>query len=115
MARCNEFGQGLIPPNTDWPKEETYGLTDQVRRAAVSVPANLAEGVGRGSSKEIARFAKISRGSLYELDTLLELATEFGYSSKDEIESVRTRLTSLIKRVSSFIQYQDDRTSTNGG
>ena len=93
---------------TDWPKEETYGLTDQVRRAAVSVPANLAEGVVRGSSKEIARFAKISRGSLYELDTLLELAAELGYIESEDLESLKEKITSLSKRTSSFIKYQEN-------
>ena len=93
---------------TDWPKEETYGLTDQVRRAAVSVPANLAEGVGRGSPKEMARFAKISRGSLYELDTLLELAAELGYIESEDLESLKEKITSLSKRTSGFIKYQEN-------
>ena len=80
-----------------WPKEELYGLPrgicgyapiprgrrNQARRAAVSVPANLAEGLGRGTPKETARFAQISLGSLYELDTLVYLSAELGYSSSN--------------------------------
>ena len=93
----------------DWPKREMYGLTDQVRRAAVSVPANLSEGMGRGSKKEMAHFARISRGSLYELDALLELASEFGYSNKEKIESTRKEITTLTKRISSFINYQNKK------
>lgn len=92
-----------------WPKKEMYGLTDQVRRAAVSVPTNIAERVGRGSSKVIARFAKISRGSLYELDTLLELASEFNYSKEKRIEFIRDEITTLSKRISSFIKYQNNK------
>ena len=92
-----------------WPKEELYGLTSQVRRAAVSVPANLAEGVGRGGPREMARFAQIALGSLYELDTLLHLAVELGYASQSQAMPLRERLTTLTKRTSSFIHYQENR------
>src|SRR6266567_7086505 len=57
-----------------WPKGELFGLTAQVRRAAISIPANLAEGKGRGTSAEVARFSQIALGSVYELDTLLQIA-----------------------------------------
>ena len=92
-----------------WPKEEIYGLTSQVRRAGVSIPANLAEGLGRGTPREIARFAQIALGSLYELDTLLHLSTELGYSSQDTVVELRERLTALAKRTSAFITYQKTR------
>ena len=90
----------------DWPKEERYGLTNQVRRAATSIPANLAEGVGRGTPNETARFAQIALGSLYELDTLLHLASELRFSSETTISKLRDELTSLAKRTSAFIDYQ---------
>ena len=93
----------------NWPKEELYGLTDQARRAAVSMPANLAEGLGRGTPKETARFAQIALGSLYELDTLVYLSAELGYSSENMVTSLRERLTALAKRTSSFIRYQEGR------
>jgi four helix bundle protein len=59
----------------------------------------------------MAHFAKISRGSLYELDTLLELASEFGYSKKEKIESARKEITTLTKRISSFIKYQENKSN----
>jgi four helix bundle protein len=62
-----------------FPKEETYGLTQQIRRAAVSVPSNIAEGYGRGSRRDYVHFLVTARGSLYELQTQLILAQDLGY------------------------------------
>jgi four helix bundle protein len=90
----------------DWPKEEIYGLTAQVRRSAVSIPANLAEGVGRGTSAETARFTQNALGSLYELDTLLHIATELGMANKDAVADVRARLCTISRQISAFIRYQ---------
>jgi four helix bundle protein len=92
-----------------WPKEELYGLTNQARRAAVSIPANLAEGLGRGTPKETARFAQIALGSLYELDTLLHLAGELEFSPQDRVVPLRESLTTLAKRISAFLTYQENR------
>lgn len=68
----------------EFPKEEVYGLTSQIRRCAVSIPSNIAEGKGRGSDKEFVRFLQISLGSLYELQTQLELALSFHYINNIE-------------------------------
>ncbi|RLC71706.1 MAG: four helix bundle protein [Chloroflexi bacterium] len=105
-----EIVKAVYRLSQSWPREELYGLTNQVRRAAVSVPANFAEGLGRGRSREMARFAQIALGSLYELDTLLHLAAELGFSPQDLIVSLRERITALAKRTSSFIHYQEHRT-----
>ncbi len=61
------------------PPEEKYGLTQQLQRAAVSVPANIAEGAARNGTKEFIHFLGIASGSLSELDTLIELAHKLGY------------------------------------
>ncbi len=90
-----------------WPREEVYGLSSQARRSAVSVPANLAEGVGRGSRREAARFAQIALGSLYELDTLLHIAAEMAFGDREQAEIIRGRLTLLARRISSYISYQE--------
>ncbi len=63
----------------DWPKDELYGLTNQVRRASVSIPANIAEGQGRGGQKEFLHFLMIANGSLYELETHLLIAQRLCY------------------------------------
>ncbi len=91
----------------NWPREELYGLTSQVRRASVSIPANLAEGVGRGTSKEAARFAQIALGSVYELDTLLHIASEIGYETSKSVADLRGRLSGLSRRIASYIRYKE--------
>jgi four helix bundle protein len=87
-----------------WPKSELFGLTGQIRRAAVSIPSNLAEGKGRGNAAELVRFARIALGSAYALGTLLEIATELEYSSRPELLAIRERLSSLVRQLSAFIQ-----------
>lgn len=80
-----------------FPQNELYGLTSQMRRAAVSVPANIAEGMGRNSTKELLQFLVIARGSLSELDTYVVLSKELGFaSSTEEIESLVDRVFALI-------------------
>ena len=72
-----------------FPQNELYALTSQMRRAAVSVPANIAEGLGRNSTKELLRYLAIARGSLSELDTYLVLTRELGYASSTEQADVQ--------------------------
>lgn len=67
-----------------FPPNEKFGLASQIQRAAVSVPANIAEGAARNGSKEFIHFLGIASGSLSELDTLLELACKLGYLSQSE-------------------------------
>ena len=67
-----------------FPKEELYGLTNQLRRAAVSVPANIAEGYGRTTTTDYVRFLHIAEGSLREVDTHVWIATELGYINQQD-------------------------------
>ncbi|HLW84673.1 MAG TPA: four helix bundle protein [Candidatus Sulfotelmatobacter sp.] len=71
----------------NFPKEETYGLTSQLRRAAVSVPSNIAEGKGRSSDKDLVHFLGNSRGSLFEIETQATIASRLGYVSSEQGES----------------------------
>lgn len=70
-----------------FPREEMYGLTSQIRRAAVSIPTNIAEGWGRGSKKEYIQFLRIARGSLLELETLLTIARTLRYLSQEDMQT----------------------------
>ncbi len=69
-----------------FPESEKFGLISQIRRSTVSIPSNIAEGHGRKSDKELIRFLNIARGSLYELDTQIEIARQLNYMSKKEFE-----------------------------
>jgi len=71
-----------------FPKEETYGLTIQLRRASISIPSNIAEGKGRSSDKELAQFLCHSRGSLFEVETQLNLAFRLGYLDAEHLRAV---------------------------
>jgi len=91
-----------------FPKTEIYGLTSQMRRAAVSVPANIAEGAARRSSKEFIAYLYISGGSLSELDTLIEIACQLEYLKAEErtllgrqIDSIGSKLGGLITHLAS--------------
>jgi four helix bundle protein len=69
-----------------WPREEVWGLTSQIRRAAVSIPANIAEGNGRTGKQEFLHHLSIAHGSLCEVETLLLLSRNFNYSSPEETD-----------------------------
>ena len=88
-----------------FPKEEAYGLTSQIRRAAVSIPSNIAEGAGRNSSRELLQFLGIACGSLAELDTQLELAVQLGYmDSKDSVIGQTGRVGMLLRLLRKSIE-----------
>ena len=69
-----------------FPKDEMYGMTSQLRRAASSIPANIAEGQGRQGTKEFLNFLSIARGSLYEVETHLQLSHRYDYLTEEQIQ-----------------------------
>jgi len=74
----------IYQSTSHFPKQEIYGLTSQLRRAAVSVPSNIAEGKGRSSDRELCQFLNHARGSIYEVQTQLMLAQRIGYLDKEQ-------------------------------
>jgi four helix bundle protein len=102
-----ELAVAIYNATRAWPKEELYGLTSQVRRAATSVPANVAEGYGRENLGSYQQFLRIAQGSLKELETHLLIAERIGIAPRSSIEplmasseSVGKLLRLLIRRLS---------------
>ena len=75
-----------------FPADERFGLTSQLRRSAVSVPANIAEGKGRGTTNNFVNFLSIASGSLTELDTHLVIANKLGYLTKETLKELEARM-----------------------
>lgn len=101
------------------PKEETHSLSDQMRRAAVSIPSNIAEGNGRKSLTDYARFLDIARGSEYELETLLQICVMLGYLTEkdtekafDLIAQVGKMLHTMINKVLKQAKIQKETSNT---
>jgi four helix bundle protein len=89
-----------------FPREERYGLTAQIRRAAVSIPSNIAEGAARQTKKEFSNYLHMARGSLSELDTQLELAKRLGYLSATVLEPIDAQMERIDKMISGLIRHQ---------
>ncbi len=92
-----DFVADIYRTTSEFPSDEKFGLTSQMRRCAVSIPSNIAEGAARGSSVDYARFLTIAIGSVAELDTQLELATRLDYISAPTYEKLDTTLTSISR------------------
>ena len=91
-----------------FPADERYALTDQLRRAVVSIPSNIAEGSGRSSNGDYGHFLAIARGSLYETMTQLQIAADLGYISaigeelRSQMDEIGRMLTSMLKKYGSI-------------
>lgn len=83
-----------------YPKHENYALCDQLRRAVISVPSNIAEGISRNSEKEKVRFLEISYGSLMEVLCQLELSLDLGYLTPIELKKFEEKIETIAKLIS---------------
>ena len=86
-----------------FPRQETYALADQIRRAVVSVPSNIAEGQARKAPGDFRRFLHIALGSLAEVDTQIVLALEFGYINKQDVDMMDEYIQGLRKKLYALI------------
>jgi four helix bundle protein len=88
-----------------FPDTEKFGLTSQMRRSAISIPSNIAEGCGRASSRESIQFLNIARGSAYELETQVYLSFDLGYISEQDANTVIGEITDCKKLINGFINF----------
>lgn len=87
-----------------FPKEEIYGLTSQIRRAAISIPSNIAEGSSNRTNLDFKRFLNISLGSSFELETQLLFAKEFNYISQEKFDEIFEDLNHTQRMIQNFIK-----------
>ena len=98
-----ELAQKVYQLTASFPREELFGLVSQMRRCAVSIPSNIAEGYGRGTNAELVHFLYISLGSSNELDSQLELSRRFSYITDEDFVSVDSLNNSVNKMIQSLI------------
>jgi len=88
-----------------FPKEELYGITSQARRSAVSIPSNIAEGMGRQYKKDTIQFLHIARGSVYELETLLNIAVMIEIIAEKAVAKIFLQIEKVMKLLNGLINY----------
>ena len=103
-GRSHQLTLQVYKLTRSFPKEEMYGLVSQMRRSASSVPTNIAEGCGRNTDADFARFLDASMGSASELDYQLILSRDLAYLSLDAYETINTELVEIKKMLNAFIQ-----------
>ena len=98
------FVTEIYKTSQNFPKEEQFGLTSQIRRSAVSIPSNISEGYGRESVNEYLRFLNIAIASLFELQTQLEISYNLKYIQKENFEMMYDSSREIERMLSSFIR-----------
>ncbi len=106
VVRCYELSRCL-------PDSERYGLVSQLRRAAVSIPANIAEGWGRNSTKDFIRFLSIAFGSLTEVETHIQIAERLGYTTTDEVTRLLQQTSEVSKMLVGLRKSLEERVKRN--
>lgn len=101
-----DFVKEIYRLTNEFPDSEKYGMVSQIRRAAISVPNNLAEGAGRFSGKDQARFSEIAYGSLMEVTNLLIISIELEMLSKEKVKEMMLEIHVIAKKISSLRNYQ---------
>jgi four helix bundle protein len=109
--RAIEFVVTVYKRTSDFPKEEKFGLTSQIRRAAVAVPANIAEGAARQSPREFCRFLAMAQGSASELETELLISERLGYLAVDIHTEMHDELNTIARMIVGLSQHQKRKAS----
>jgi len=102
--RSMDIVEMIYRETVNFPMEEKYGLTSQIRRASSSIPSNIAEGSGRQSKKEFKYFLSISLGSCYEVDTQLELAKRLSILNLERADTIIEELDQVEKMIIGFMK-----------
>ncbi len=97
-----EFCSDIYEVTTTFPETEKFGIINQLRRASISVPSNIAEGCSRKSNKDFSRFLEIAIGSMYELETQLLISNDLGFITKEKAQELIKKLNGIIKMTSKF-------------
>ena len=100
--RSRSLVKSIYLATNDFPKNEMFGLISQIRRAAISIPSNIAEGCGRTTNKELSRFLDISIGSICEIETQLYLAFDFKFISKENAKALIDEIVEIRKMIIGF-------------
>jgi len=101
--KSRQLSLAVYKATIPFPREEQYGLTSQIRRSAVSISANIAEGCGRGSNGELKQFLQVAMGSASELECLLLLAAELKFLDRTEQQKLENNVTEVKRMLASFI------------
>ena len=96
--------QKIYELTRSFPKIEIYGLTNQMRRAAISIPANISEGAARQTKKEFIQFLHVAQGSLSELDTHLEISQKLGYLKENSVQEISLLMNDIDKMLTGLIK-----------
>lgn len=99
----------IYQSTNQFPKEEIFGLTSQIRRSAISIPSNIAEGFGRESKQDFLRYLNISIGSLFEFQTQLEIAKNINYLNENEFNNIFEDSREIERMLVSFIKKLKER------
>lgn len=103
--KTRAFVKEIYIVTKDFPRDELFGLTSQMRRCAISIPSNIAEGYGRQYKKETIQFFHIARGSLYELETQLYISADLAYLPASKLTLMILQLEECRKLLSGLIKY----------
>jgi four helix bundle protein len=101
--KAHRLALEIYKATAGFPKEELYGITSQLRRASASIPANIAEGFGRGGNVELARFLQIGMGSAYEVEYHALLAKDLGFIGEDAYDRLATQLIEVKRMLAALL------------
>ena len=104
MAKGTQFHSQLIQKTKDFPSDERFGLTNQIRRASVSIESNISEGCGRNGDKEFSRFLDIAQGSAYEVKCQILIARDLEYLDNNKSQLLTNKIDEISRMINALNQ-----------